>query len=54
MKKVRSVLSLSMAALAAMSALTILTGENSAQQMFSFAICFTSTVLFYVVVPKTA
>jgi len=53
MKKVRCVMSLSMAALAFMSFVTILTGENSAQQMFSLAICFTSTVLFYIIVPKT-
>ena len=46
-------MSLSMAALAFMSFVTILTGENSAQQMFSLAICFTSTVLFYIIVPKT-
>lgn len=46
-------MSLSMAALAFMSFVTILTGENSAQQMFSFAMCFTSTVLFYIIVPKT-
>jgi hypothetical protein len=53
MKRVLNVVLASLIALAFMSAVTILTGENSAQQMFSLAICFTSTALFYILVPKT-
>jgi len=53
MKKVRCFLSVLMIGLAIISAMTILAGENSAQQMVSFAMCFTSTVLFYIIVPKT-